>query len=186
MTSTYQPTSTTAARTAMSTDPRPLLFLLALLTVALDQFTKFLIIRNVHSGAHIPVIPGVFWITHVLNTGAAFSLLADNTNPNTVRYALIAFSVIAAVIVAGMLVRVGQVLSLTGIALALILGGALGNLYDRIVHHFVIDFLEVHIVHYHWPDFNVADSAICIGAALLLLEIFRPQPAEASALPPSS
>ncbi len=77
-----------------------------------------------------------------------------------------------------MLVRVGREISLTGIALALILGGAIGNLYDRVVHHFVIDFLEVHIVHYHWPDFNVADSAICIGACLLILEIFRPQAAE--------
>ena len=170
----HQPPSTRLP-VADTSDRRSLLFLLALLTVVLDQLTKFLIIKNVHSGAHIPVIPGVFWITHVLNTGAAFSFLADNPNTYTVRYALIAFSVLAAAIVAVMIYRSGRELSLGALALALILGGAIGNLYDRIVHHFVIDFLEVHIVHYHWPDFNVADSAICIGATLLILEIFRPQ-----------
>jgi signal peptidase II len=60
-------------------------------------------------------------------------------------------------------------------SLALILGGALGNLYDRLRFSHVVDFLEVHIIHYHWPDFNVADSAICIGACLLLIEMLRPQ-----------
>ncbi len=74
-----------------------------------------------------------------------------------------------------MLMRTGRYLSVTSVALALILGGAFGNLYDRIRYHYVIDFLEVHIVHYHWPDFNVADSCIVIGACLLLIEIFRPQ-----------
>jgi signal peptidase II len=63
---------------------------------------------------------------------------------------------------------------MTSVALALILGGALGNLYDRVMYSHVVDFLEVHIVRYHWPDFNVADSCIVIGACLLLLEIFRP------------
>jgi len=176
MTSTSEPSPQLSSRSINNADRRPLLFLLALLTVALDQFTKFLIITHVRSGQNITVIPHVFRITHVLNTGAAFSFLADTANPDTVRYALIAFSILAAVIVAVMIWRTGRDLSLTGVALALILGGAIGNLYDRIVHHFVIDFLEVHIVHYHWPDFNVADSAICIGAALLVLEIFRPQP----------
>ena len=64
--------------------------------------------------------------------------------------------------------------NLTTIALGLILGGAIGNLYDRIALHHVIDFLEVRIVHYHWPDFNVADSSIVVGACLLLLETRRP------------
>jgi len=178
MTSTYQSTPTAAARSATISDRRPILFLIALLTVALDQFTKFLIIKNVHSGDHITVLPGIFRITHILNTGAAFSFLDESNHPEAVRLGLITFSVIAAIIVATMLWRTGREISLSAVALALILGGALGNLYDRIVHHVVIDFLEVHIVHYHWPDFNVADSAICIGATLLLLEIFRPQRAE--------
>ncbi len=74
-----------------------------------------------------------------------------------------------------MLWRAGRTITPTSIALALILSGALGNLYDRVRYHFVIDFIEVHICHYHWPDFNVADSCIVIGACLLLIEIFRPQ-----------
>jgi len=69
----------------------------------------------------------------------------------------------------------GRSITLTSVALALILGGALGNLYDRVRFSYVVDFLEVHIVHYHWPDFNVADSAIVVGACLLLLEMLRPQ-----------
>ncbi len=65
----------------------------------------------------------------------------------------------------------------TSVALALILGGAIGNVYDRVRYHYVVDFIEVHIVHYHWPDFNVADSCIVIGACLLRhSEIFRPRP----------
>jgi signal peptidase II len=75
-----------------------------------------------------------------------------------------------------MIWRLGRAWSLTGVALGLILGGALGNLYDRAVYHYVVDFLAVKIVHYHWPDFNVADSCIVVGACLLLLEIFRAQP----------
>ena len=181
MTYTYKSTKSTQVHhwEGINTrDRRPLLFLLALLTVALDQFTKFLIIQHVRSGQHITVIPRIFRISHVLNTGAAFSFLDESAHPEAVRYGLIAFSILAAMIVAIMLWRTGRTLTLTGIALALILGGAIGNLYDRVVHHFVIDFLEVHIIHYHWPDFNIADSAICIGAGLLILEIFRPKAPE--------
>ena len=116
----------------------------------------------------------------MLNTGAAFSLL-ENFPPNAVRLGLIAFSVFAAVIVFILLWRTGRALTLTSVALALILGGALGNLYDRVRFHHVVDFLAVRIYHYNWPDFNVADSCIVIGACLLLLEIFRPEPAQSSA-----
>ena len=73
---------------------------------------------------------------------------------------------------------VGRSFSLTSVALALIFGGALGNLYDRIRYHHVVDFLAVKIVRYNYPDFNVADSCIVIGACLLLIEIFRPQPTD--------
>jgi signal peptidase II len=112
----------------------------------------------------------------VLNTGAAFSLFADSVSPGTVRIGLIVFSVIAAFIVLGLLLRTGRYLTISTVALALILGGAVGNLYDRVRFYSVVDFLEVTIVHYHWPDFNVADSCIVIGACLLVIEIFRPQP----------
>ncbi len=137
---------------------------------------SYIVSQQLPNGQAHTVIPGVFRISHVHNTGAAFSMFAENASPVTVRNVLIAFSVVAVIIVFGMLWRVGRYFTLTSVALALILGGAFGNLYDRVRFHYVIDFLEVHIVHYHWPDFNVADSCIVIGACLLIIEIFRPQP----------
>ena len=91
------------------------------------------------------------------------------------RDVLIGFSALAVVVIVALLWRMGRTISATTIALALILGGAIGNMYDRIRYGYVVDFLEVHIVHYHWPDFNVADSCIVVGACLLLLEMLRPQ-----------
>jgi signal peptidase II len=158
-------------------DRRPILFLITALVILADRLTKNWIIHHIRPGYDIPIIPGVFRLSHVLNTGAAFSLL-ENAPANAVRIGLIAFSIVAAIIVFALLWRVGRSLTLTSVALALILGGALGNLYDRIRFHHVVDFLAVKIVHYNWPDFNVADSCIVIGACLLLLEIFQPQPAK--------
>jgi len=170
---TYAPDQTAPART------RAALLAISAAVIVLDRVTKLLVSRHLEMGEAHVVIPHVFRITHVLNTGAAFSAFAESANPETVRLALIAFSVAAVVVVAVMLWRSAASVTLSGIALALILGGAIGNLYDRIRLHHVIDFLEVHIAHYHWPDFNIADSAIVVGACLLLLEIFRPQPSEA-------
>jgi signal peptidase II len=156
-------------------DRRPILLLITALVILFDRLSKNWIVDRIRPGYDIPIIPGVFRLSHVLNTGAAFSLL-ENLPPNNVRLGLIAFSVIAAIIVFALLWRTGRTFTLSSVALALILGGALGNLYDRIRFHHVVDFLAVKIVHYNWPDFNVADSCIVIGAGLLLLEIFRPQP----------
>ena len=158
-------------------DARLALFSVSAVVVLLDRLTKHLVNVHVPVGHAVNVITGVFRISHVLNTGAAFSLL-ENMPPNAVRIALIVFSVVAAIVVFVMLWITGRSLSLTSVALALILGGALGNLYDRIRLHHVVDFLAVRIYHYNWPDFNVADSCIVIGACLLLLEIFRPIPHE--------
>jgi signal peptidase II len=152
------------------------LLLITAFVILFDRLTKYWVDRHLSLGATITVIPRVFRISHVLNTGAAFSVFSESASPQTVRNALVIFSVLAVVMVFVMLWRVGRTFSVTSVALALILGGALGNLYDRIHYHFVIDFLEVHIVNYHWPDFNIADSCIVIGACLLLIEIFRPQP----------
>jgi signal peptidase II len=169
-----------ATHASTTRDTRPFLFLISALVILLDRLSKDWIIAHVRSGAAITVIPKVFRITHVLNTGAAFSLL-ENLPPNTVRLGLIAFSVLAVAVVLFLLWRTGRAFTLTSLSLALILGGAIGNLYDRIRFHHVVDFLEVHIVRYHWPDFNIADSAIVVGACLLLIEIFRPQPHEVNA-----
>ncbi len=164
------PQTTTATR-----DRRPALLLISALVILLDRISKIWIVHNIRPGYDIPVIRGVFRLSHVLNTGAAFSLM-ENWPPDAVRFGLIGFSVIAALIVFVLLWRTGRTLTLTSVALALILGGALGNLYDRIRFHHVVDFLAVKIYHYNWPDFNVADSCIVIGACLLLLEIFQPEP----------
>jgi signal peptidase II len=158
----------------MMRDKRWVCFLISVLVIALDRWSKLWVIAHVLPGSAIVVIPKVFRITHVLNTGAAFSMFAGTASPELVRNLLIAFSAVAAVVVFVLILRWGQTLTLTTVSLALILGGALGNLYDRWRFHSVVDFLEVHIWHYHWPDFNVADSAIVVGACLLLLEALIP------------
>jgi signal peptidase II len=159
-------------------DKRVIALAISAFVVLIDRITKHIVAQRLPNGQAHAIIPGIFRITDVHNTGAAFSMFAENTSPVTVRNILIAFSVIAVVVLFGMLWRVGRHFTLTSVALALILGGAFGNLYDRVRYHYVIDFLEVRIVHYHWPDFNVADSCIVIGACLLLIEIFRPQHTE--------
>jgi signal peptidase II len=172
MSATYE----TATAVETTKNKRGLVLAISALVVVLDRITKHIVAVQLPNGQTRTVIPGVFRISDVHNTGAAFSMFAENASPTTVRNILIAFSVVAVLVLLGMLWRVGRHLTVTSVALALILGGAFGNLYDRVRFHYVIDFLEVHIVNYHWPDFNVADSCICIGACLLLIEIFRPQP----------
>ncbi len=163
-----------AERTAYARDARPWALLLAVLVIATDRLSKLWVAAHVPIGRAIVVIPRVFRITDVLNTGAAFSLFEGARSPGTVRWVLIGFSIFAAMVVLGLIVRTGRRWSLQLLAFALILGGAAGNLYDRIRLEHVIDFLEVHIGSYHWPDFNVADSCIVVGACLLLLETLRP------------
>ena len=159
-----------------SRDQRPLMLVIAAVVVILDRITKRIVVHQLPNGQAHTVIPGIFRITDVHNTGAAFSMFAETASPVAIRNILIAFSVFAVLILLAMLWRVGRTLTVSSVALALILGGAFGNLYDRVRYHYVVDFLEVHIHTFHWPDFNVADSCICIGACLLLIEIFRPQP----------
>jgi signal peptidase II len=154
----------------------PLLLALSAFVAIADHVSKKFISHHLPVGRSHTILPGILNITHVLNTGAAFSFLADTASPDVVRRGLILFSVAAVLIVGVMLIRSCRGLSPTCIALALILGGAVGNLYDRIVYHYVIDFIGFHIGPYHWPDFNFADSAIVIGACLLMIEIIRPQP----------
>jgi signal peptidase II len=154
----------------------PMLLALSAFIAIADHVSKKFISHRLPVGRSHTIIPGILNITHVLNTGAAFSFLADTASPDMVRRGLIFFSVAAVIIVGIMLIRSCKCLNLTCIALALILGGAVGNLYDRIVYHYVIDFIGFHIGPYHWPDFNFADSAIVIGACLLMIEIIRPQP----------
>jgi len=158
--------------TGPNRDSREWLLLLSLLIVAADRWTKWLAARRIELGDHVTVIAHVFAISHVENPGAAFSLFDNSSSPGRVRWMLLVFTLLAVVAVFAALMKIGRSMSATTIALALILGGAVGNAYDRLRFGYVIDFLEVHIVHYHWPDFNVADSAIVVGGMLLLLDAF--------------
>lgn len=158
----------------------PWLLLISAAVLLLDRFTKFLVSARIPIGGAIPVIPHVLRITHWTNEGAAFSLFADSASPHTVRWGLVSFSLLASLVVLLALVRLGSRINLTTVALALVFAGALGNVYDRIAYGSVIDFIEVHIFNYHWPDFNVADSSIVTGAALLLLESLLPRKSAAS------
>ena len=153
----------------------PWLLLISALIIVADRLTKTWVEAHIRLGAAIPVIPHVLRISHWTNDGAAFSLFAESASPHLVRWALIGFSLVAALAVLIALVRLGDRITLTTFALALILAGALGNVHDRILYGSVVDFIEVHIFSYHFPDFNVADSSIVIGACLLLLESLLPK-----------
>ena len=161
---------------------RAIHFLIGLVIVFADRWTKRLIATRLALYAHIQVIPGFFRLTHTENTGAAFSLFADS--PAHWKTAmLIAFSMIAMVIVLVLLSKQPKVTA-TGIALSLILGGAAGNLWDRMASGRVVDFLLFYIKQYQWPVFNLADSSIVVGASLLVLEILfhKSEPNERPAL----
>lgn len=151
--------------------------LIAVAVVLLDRLTKLAVAKDLTLHDSIQVIPGFFRITHVENTGAAFGLFADSPSEWKIAI-LVLFSVIALVIVSALLWRNSHVMTMTGIGLSLILGGALGNLWDRLMHGRVVDFLLFYIGQYQWPAFNAADSAIVIGAGLLVFEIlFAKSPA---------
>ena len=157
----------------------PWLLLISAVLLAADRWTKTWVSKRVPIGGAIPVIDHVLRITHWTNEGAAFSLFADSPRMNVVRWGLVCFASLAAIVVFIAMVRLGSRITLTTIALSLILAGALGNVHDRVMYGSVIDFIEVHIVRYHWPDFNVADSSVVVGACLLVLESLRPRRVEA-------
>ncbi|AGX86680.1 signal peptidase II [Candidatus Symbiobacter mobilis CR] len=138
------------------------------LIILADQFTKVLIVGFFQVGEAHPVT-GFFRLIRVHNAGAAFSMLADASGWQ--RWFFIGFGVAAALFVVWML-RTHGAQKLFAFALACVLGGAVGNVIDRIVYGHVIDFLDFHWAGVHFPAFNVADSAITVGAALLLLDEF--------------
>ena len=149
---------------------RKYFFLIAAMVLLLDRLAKWAVASNIALRDSVAVIPGFFHLTHVENTGAAFGLFAESAAQWKVG-ALVSFSVIALVIVSALLWKNGHALSTTTIGLSLILGGATGNLWDRMMSGHVVDFLDFYVGSYHWPAFNVADSAIVIGAFLLVSEI---------------
>ena len=149
---------------------RPLL--IALSVLLLDRITKWAIARTIPLEDTINIIPGFFRLTHLENTGAAFSLFADSSSPFRTTL-LIAFSVAALAVVSFLLWKDRSVFHSGTLALSLILGGAVGNLWDRLFYGKVTDFLDFYIGVHHWPPFNVADSAIVVGALLLFMRMLR-------------
>jgi len=146
--------------------------LVAAATLGLDRWTKTLIQKRFDLNESISVIDGFFNITYVRNTGVAFGIFDPLSLPAK-SVLLSVFTAFAAVVVITYSLRSSLRNRLLQFALALVLGGALGNLYDRLAYGYVVDFLEFYIRTYHWPSFNVADSAISIGVILLALEILR-------------
>jgi len=145
-------------------------FLIVAAVVALDRLTKWLIIKRLPEAHDISIIPGLFQLSHWENTGAAFSMFADSSSPWRT-LGLIGFSLIALVVISFLLWKSGGALNSTTLALSLIMGGALGNLWDRVDKGTVTDFLDFYIGQHHWPPFNIADSAIVVGSLLLIWKV---------------
>jgi signal peptidase II len=143
-------------------------FALSVLVVVLDYLSKIAVLGSFAPGESRAVTP-FFNLVLVFNKGAAFSFLASAEGWQTLFFAAIA--VVAAVVISFLILKNSHK-KMFCVGLALILGGALGNLYDRLVYGKVVDFLDFHAAGWHWPAFNVADSAITVGAGILILESF--------------
>lgn len=146
-------------------------FLLASLTgvvIVADQLTKLYIMQTMRLHESIPIIPNFFSLTYIRNPGAAFGLLAGS-GP-TFRMVFFGLTSLFALVLLGtILVRMPERDWMGRLSVAGILGGAIGNLIDRLRYGEVIDFLDVYIENYHWPAFNVADSAITVGVIFLII-----------------
>jgi signal peptidase II len=151
--------------------------------VLLDRLSKGSIKAHISAYDTITIIPGLFNIVHTENPGIAFGMLSNASGPWR-DIVLIGFSAAVLIAISVMLLRPGsQRDTVLRVALAFILGGAFGNLYDRIVNGTVTDFVEVHAGQHYFPAFNVADSAITVGACLLLLDMWRAKERRVSHVP---
>jgi signal peptidase II len=148
-------------------------FGISVAVVALDQFTKALVSARIPLHETIPVIRGFFDLTHVRNTGTAFGLFASIDSPLRTA-ALTGVAVLVFLGVLGWSLASSPDLTRLQLALAFVLGGAVGNLIDRVRLHSVTDFLRFYVDRWEWPSFNVADSAISVGVVLLAWDIWRP------------
>jgi signal peptidase II len=142
---------------------------LSLLAVILDQASKLAIAGSMQLYQSIEIVP-YFNLTYVHNTGAAFSFLSEAGGWQ--RWFFAGLALVISVVIAVWLARLKRHETLLAVALSLILGGAIGNLIDRLAYGYVIDFLDVYYQTWHWPAFNIADSAITLGVILMLVESF--------------
>lgn len=150
-----------------------ILLAIAVVVFFADQITKLWIVNHFTYGAS-ETVTGFFNLVRVHNFGAAFSFL--NNEGGWQRWGFSIFAALVSVIILLWISRLSARQNLEGLALALILGGALGNLYDRVTLGYVVDFLDFHWSGKHFPAFNIADSAISVGAVLILVDGFIRQP----------
>ncbi|WP_297797896.1 signal peptidase II [uncultured Marinobacter sp.] len=150
---------------------------LAVLVIALDLGTKAMATAMLTYGNPVPVIPS-FNLTLLHNTGAAFSFLAGADGWQRWFFVVLAIGVSVALVIWLRSLKSHE--TWLAVAIALILGGALGNVYDRVVHGYVVDFLHFYWQDWHFPAFNLADTAITIGAGMMILDMFRKPPEEAA------
>jgi signal peptidase II len=138
-------------------------YFIAIIALVLDQFSKWLIASNMKVGQSIELIPNFLYITYTRNTGAAWSILEGQM------WFFYLVTVIVLVIVVYYMQKYGRFKPLLGTALGLVIGGTLGNFFDRLIHGSVVDFIHVYLGSYSYPVFNIADSSLVIGAILILL-----------------
>jgi signal peptidase II len=160
---------------------RVVAFLIAISVFAFDRGTKWLVETQLNIYDTRTVIPGFFNIVRSGNPGVAFGMFSDSSS-QTHTLVLVGLSIIAIALLAGMLWRIERLDGASAIGLALIFGGAMGNVYDRVRAGSVTDFLDFYAGTYHWYTFNVADTSICIGAGLLIFSMLKsPRKNEANA-----
>lgn len=150
-------------------------FAVAFVIIIADQWTKNLALANLDYNQK-EVITSFFNITLRYNYGVAFSIF-DNIDGGQ-RWPLSALAFVVSIGLVFWIVKIGRKPGFEVIGLSLILGGAIGNLYDRVLLGYVVDFIEVHYQHNYWPAFNIADSAICVGAGLIILDAFTANKSE--------
>ncbi|ETI66132.1 lipoprotein signal peptidase [Neobacillus vireti LMG 21834] len=142
-------------------------YLIALFVILLDQGTKWLIVHNMHQGESITIIDNVLYITSHRNQGAAWGILQGQ---------MWLFYVITIVVIAAIMYYIYKAAKgkrLLGVSLAFMLGGAIGNFIDRVIHKEVVDFIHTYIFGYNFPVFNIADSALVIGVIMLMIQMLR-------------
>jgi signal peptidase II len=144
--------------------------LISFVVFLVDQITKTIVVQGMEPHQSIEVIPNLFNITYVHNRGAVFGL-GSNFSAPYLSWMLSILSIVSLAVILFYFLRVRTTSPRLYTGLALVLGGALGNLYDRLKNGYVVDFLDMHWFEHHWPFFNVADLSICLGVGLLLISM---------------
>ncbi|EST13127.1 signal peptidase II [Sporolactobacillus laevolacticus] len=141
-------------------------YALAVFVLLIDQLSKWLVIQNMQIGDSVTIIPGFFYLTSIRNTGAAWSILEGQF------FFFFIITVVVLAVVIYYMQKYGRKHPLLGTSLGFIIGGTLGNFFDRMFRGEVVDFIHVYLVHYSFPVFNLADSSLFIGVILLIIYLF--------------